>query len=170
MNVYTQYFQKSKVFLYPLLNLSNSITYTPVETYMYGEDYQLTDCKLLCLYEVKDDKQFKQFEIDYLLSNECFHDVKYLDDKILYVFDLLSKKKDYDFIVNGQYSKISTHSKKLILNYFRKNSVLLKYLKSFLHPAKFHKDYSKALDVPLEYIKDVYEILSKPDLNKERYA
>lgn len=96
MNVYTQYFQKSKVFLYPLLNLSNSITYTPVETYMYGEDYQLTDCKLLCLYEVKDDKQFKQFEIDYLLSNECFHDVKYLDDKILYVFDLLSKKKDYD--------------------------------------------------------------------------
>lgn len=170
MNIYTQYFQKSKVFLYPLLVLSNRTPYTPIETYMHSEDYPLVDCKLLCLYEKIEDAEFKQFEKDYLLSNDFFHDVKYLEDKILYIFDLLHKKKDYNLIKNGKYSKISADSKNLILNYFKKNSVLLKYLKSFLNPAEFHKDYSKALDVPLEYIKNVYEILSKPDLNKEKYA
>ena len=49
MKVYTNYFQKSKVFLYPLLNVKNGIIKVPIQTYIawdsvYTPEYN----KFLC--------------------------------------------------------------------------------------------------------------------------
>ena len=47
--VYTDYFQKSKVFLYPLLKLRKGMTYVPIQTYICMEQsYTINDCMFIC--------------------------------------------------------------------------------------------------------------------------
>ena len=44
MGVYTEYFQKSKVFLYPLLEYRKGLTHVPKQTYCAWEDvYSIED-------------------------------------------------------------------------------------------------------------------------------
>ena len=45
--VYTEYFQKSKVFLYPLLNLKKGLDFVPIETYISWDGvYETSDYKV----------------------------------------------------------------------------------------------------------------------------
>ena len=48
--VYTNYFQKSKVFLYPLLQLKKGLSYVPKQTYVAMEHvYSVENYKFLFL-------------------------------------------------------------------------------------------------------------------------
>ena len=48
--VYSDYFQKSKVFLYPLLDFKKGLEFVPHQTYiMWDNHYYIQDRKLLCL-------------------------------------------------------------------------------------------------------------------------
>ncbi len=79
--LYKDYFQKSRVFLYPILGIKRGVSVTPINTYVSWEGhYKPEDCKLICTYHIRDDKEAKMFEKSALLGNRLFHDVKLLGD------------------------------------------------------------------------------------------
>ena len=65
--IYTDYFQKSKVFLYPLLGIGRKATYVPKQTYICWDNvYSTEDCKLILEYKTKPTVAFKKFASRYL--------------------------------------------------------------------------------------------------------
>jgi hypothetical protein len=170
-NVYTDYFQKSKVFLYPLLKLKKGIAYVPIQTYVCWEhEYAIEDHKLLCEYHVKSSDKFVAFCNKYLKSNKLFYKYIYLgENKHLFIFDFLPYKNDYNRFVLGKYSQFSLESKLIILDFFSSSGHMLNVVTSFLSPDNAHADYAIALDVDIESIQEVYEICSMPNLEKETF-
>jgi hypothetical protein len=46
---------------------------------------------------------------------------------------------------------------------------MLSFVQSFLSPDSAHEDYAKALGVDKETIEEIYEVCSKPDIEKETF-
>lgn len=166
---YTQYFQKSKVFLYPLLRLRKGIDFVPMETYILWDGvYSEKDYKFICVYKCERNEKFLKFENNFLKSHDMFENhVQLPDDEQVYVFNFRTYKYDFDKFINGTYSKFSVGTKNQILNFFGSVGHISEYIESFLDPEQYHDAYAEALDVPLESIQDVYEVCSIPDLKKE---
>lgn len=169
IGAYTHYFQKSKIFLYPLLGIRKGEDYVPTETYICWDNlYDVNRYKYIIIYNTERTLEFKLFE-DKVLK---FH--KDLDwscslskDKQLYVFDYSKHNHDFEMFVKGKYSKLSLETKNKILNYFGKVGKISSYIKSYLDPEKYHAVYAEALLVDLKTIQDVYEICTIPDIEKE---
>ena len=168
-SVYTEYFQKSKVFLYPLLRLKKGIDFVPAETYCFWDEiYDATDYKFICLYKTKYTKAFSTFQINHLplLKNNMEH--YDLGNEQLIIFDMKEYKHDYDKFIEGRYSAFGIDSKIAILDYFGGQGRISSYVKSFLAPDEdLHMLYSDYFNVDLNLIKDVHELCSKPDIIQE---
>lgn len=169
MGVYTQYFQKSKVFLYPLLDIKKGATYVPRQTYIAWEDmYSIEDTMFLCVYQTPMNERFQRFIDRFILSHELFDKYIQLEDKKhLFIFNLKSRKFDFDNFIEGKYSKISLDSKIKILDFFGSNDKVEDYIHSFLSPKDHHEEYAEHLGVDIESIKEVYELCTPPDIEKE---
>ena len=169
MNIYKDYFQKSKIFLYPLLEIQKGIKYVPINTYMAWEgQYSFEDSKLMCLYQQKSTKAFAKFEEFQLLNHKYLDDYRELDkDLHLYVFDMINYKKDIQNIIKGSYSRMRKKTKAKILDFFGDVAPISEYIESYIYPEYYHNDYANELNVPLEDIEKVWELCSKPDLEKE---
>lgn len=167
--VYPQYFQKSKVFLYPLLQLRKGIAYVPIETFIgWGNEYTPSDSKFLCLYVIRKDDKFNLFEKETLKSHPLFHTYHNLgNDFHLYVFDYSKYKYELHCFLEGSYSKFGIDAKNIILNFFSKNTPNAKYVNAYLYPNNHHHEYALDLDVPIAVIQSLYELCDKPDLTKE---
>ena len=62
-SLYTDYFQKSKAFIYPVLGVKRGSSVTPIETYMsWVGHYSLEDMRLICNYHMREDIDFINFE------------------------------------------------------------------------------------------------------------
>ena len=166
--VYTEYFQKSKVFLYPLLGLKKGLEYVPADTYICCDNlYESNDYKLICVYNTVKTVDFKNFELKYLKNNSLLEFYYNLGDRQVYIFDMRPYKYDYMMFVSGRYSKMSIGTKNRILQYFGNNGKVSEYIESFLNPSEYHDVYAKSLNVSIDLIREVYEICSKPDMLKE---
>jgi hypothetical protein len=167
--VYTQYFQKSKVFLYPLLNLKKGIDFVPEQTYVCWDNlYHINDRKFMCLYNAEMNIEFLNFQERFLTTHPLIEAYFNLgDNKHVYVFNMNRYKHDFDSFVEGKYSKFSIDTKRTIKDFFGGVGNIADYVKSFLKPDEFHEIYAEALGVELELIENVYELCSKPDLEKE---
>jgi hypothetical protein len=170
--LYTKYAQKSKIFLYPLLEIKRGGSVTPIQTYMEWLDtYKVTDRKLLCLYYLRDDLEFKNFEKKVLLSHPKFENFFYIsEDRGLYVFDFSDENDLFDKIIAGKYSTISKNHKDKILQFFSNNNSSLIYIDSYLNPQKYIKDYANLLGVTEELLKSVGELCALPDLDQEKFT
>lgn len=166
--VYTQPFQKSKVFLYPLLLLRRGFKYNPIQTYISWEGvYSLNDYKFICVYKNKKDEAYEKFESKYLKNHLLFVEYQLIEsDTHLYVFDYSVYKNDFDNFIKGKYSKFELSSKDVILNYFRISKLEI-YVKTFLYPLSYRKYYADSLNVPIDLINSIKEICTIPDLKKE---
>ena len=166
--VYTEYFQKSKVFLYPLLGLRKGLEYVPADTYIcWDKLFDTNDYKLICVYETEKTVDFKNFELKHLKNHsllDFYHD---FGNKQAYVFDMRPYKYDHMMFAKGHYSKISIGTKNKILQYFGTKGKASDYIESFLNPSGFHEVYAESLGVNIDLIKEVYEVCSKPDIVKE---
>ena len=169
MKIYKDYFQKSKIFLYPLLEIQKGVKYVPINTYMAWEgQYSFEDSKLMCLYQQKFTKAFAKFEEFQLLNHKYLDDYRELDkDLHLYVFDLINYKKDIQNVIKGSYSKMRKKTKTQILDFFGDIAPISEYIESYIYPEYYHEDYANELNVNLEDIERVWELCSKPDLEKE---
>ncbi len=117
--IYTEYFQKSKVFLYPLLGIKKGIRFVPIETYLSWEGlFGIDKNKFFCLYRVpegnEEQKMFEVFKQLHLKTNEHFEDWFPLkkhswgDDQLLLCHLIfLIYKKDLKRFKKGKYSQFS---------------------------------------------------------------
>ncbi len=169
MGVYTDYFQKSKVFLYPLLKLGRGLTFVPKQTYIAWENvYSSEDRMFMCEYHTTNNKQFGDFVVEKFLSHPMFQDVLELEEKKqLVIFNLNKLKFDYDYFIQGRYSRFSIDGKIKIQDFFGEDSKTGSYTRAFLSPAESHEEYADYFGVDEELIKEVYEICTPPDMKKE---
>ena len=61
--LYRKYFQKSKIFMYPLLDIKRGSLAVPTETYIsWDNKYTSEDAKLVCVYHTSNSPEYIQFE------------------------------------------------------------------------------------------------------------
>lgn len=167
-SLYKNYIQKSRIFLYPALDIKRGSN-SPIEIYTSWKGlYNSGDAKLICLWHLRNDAEFRAFEKTKLFSNKLFHDFKpVLDNKAVYVFDFNRHQADWNAFINGKYSKFSPEHKTKIKAFYGINSPNYEYIESFLHPDKYYGMYSQIINVEQDILKDVGELCDKPDLEKE---
>jgi hypothetical protein len=168
-SLYPGYFQKSGVFLFPILAIPRGGSVTPLSMYtaLKGK-YDHSDCRLIVTYPVRTDAEFRVFEKTKLLGNKYFEDYLETDkDKGVYIFDLSEYKTDWDFYLQGKYSKLSRNLKLIILTHYAKSKKNYTYVDSYLNPEMYFEDYSRILDCSTKLLKQVGELCDKPNLNKE---
>lgn len=168
-SLYRDYFQKSKVFLYPLLGIKRGSTAVPEQTYLSWEGYIKTeDVKLITIYNNRTDLEYTNFEKNVLLKNPRVTDyIKLQDNKTLFTYDFTDLADDFHNIVNGKYSKVSRDVKYKLLNHFDKYSGNRTYLETYLFPEKYFTLYAELLQVNESLLREVGELCSPPDLEKE---
>jgi len=171
-SLYRDYFQKSRIFLYPALDIKRGSSVTPIQTYVSWEGhYKPEDGKFICLYYLRDDDEFRKFEKQKLLGNKLFYDFRMVDDnKAVYVFDYNLIKHDWNCFIKGKYSKMSPEHKKKIKNFFSQNNAHYSYIESYLHPERYFSMYADMLNVNVSDLKTVGELCSIPDFDKENLA
>ena len=168
-SLYNEYSQKSRVFLYPFLKIYRGMSVTPVGTYTsWTGHYGHNDYKLMCIYHIRDDKEFYVFEKSKLLGNQLFSDFYHLDDdKGMYIFDYKDFSDEWDKYLEGRYSTFTDDFKKVILSFFSKSRVNYEYVDSYLNPHKYYDTYSRLLGCQKSVLEQVVELCDKPDLEKE---
>jgi hypothetical protein len=168
-NIYPEYIQKSRLFLYPILNIRRGSSVTPIQTYMSWDNvYTTNDCKFIVVYHLRDDADFKAHE-EKLIKHKLFDGFFELDDGTgAYIFDFSELESQYKNIINGKYSKLADAYKAKILLFFRNHSKHHTYIESYLYPEKYFRDYAKILNVETSLLKQVGELCSLPDLTKEK--
>jgi len=168
-SLYKKYFQKSKIFLYPLLNIHSECTFKPLETYFSWDNvYSNEDLKLICVYHTPNMTTYINFEKNILLKHNRLYDYHKIDSTTsVYVFDFSDLSKDWNYIVTGKYSKINPVLKQKILSYFKNNMANKIYISSYLYPEVYYGNYAKLLGVNPELLEEVGELCTIPDLNKE---
>ncbi len=168
-SIYTKYFQKSKMFLYPLLGIKKGVKVVPSETYLAWDPYYIpVDMKLICLYHPQDTKEYDKFEKQTLLKNNRLVDIKTIDNNNkLFIFDFADLKDDWSMFLDGKYSKINPKTKEKILFFFPETSANYVYMRSYLYPKAFFKDYADILDVDENFLSSIGELCNIPDIKKE---
>tara|TARA_R110000744_G_scaffold371530_1_gene482578 strand:+ start:5508 stop:6062 length:555 start_codon:yes stop_codon:yes gene_type:complete len=167
---YKGYFQKSKVFIYPLLGIKKGVRFVPVQTYVSWNGYYTKDMnKFLCLYSIdKNNSEFKSFQDFHLKSHESFEEYHIIDDfNHLFVFDLSLFKKDILKFKEGKYSEFTEKTKEIISLFFGEKGTIAEYVESYLWPDYYYDEYSKMLDVDINVLMSVKELCDKPNFIKE---
>jgi hypothetical protein len=167
--LYSKYFQKSKVFLYPLLGIKRGSNVVPEETFVsWNENLTSEDMKLICLYKRGKDQEFEYFEKLLLKHPRLCDYVNINEEEVLFTFDFSDLGDDWDCFINGKYSMMSMSVKRKIIDFFDKTSGNYIYIESFLYPHKWFDKYSELLDTDVEILKRVGELCDKPNLEKEK--
>ncbi len=174
--LYKEYFQKSKVFLYPLLGIKKGVRFVPAQTYLsWADKYNIDSNKLLCLYTTDEDNKneftlFSDKKLKLLPIFEKKYDIDTFN--FLYVFDLTLplKKRDIKKFKEGKYSKLSKKTKETIIKFFGERGKIAEYIESYLYPTYYWEDYSELLNISQKDLQEVGELCSKPDLQKEDFT
>ena len=150
------YIQKSKTFLWPILNIETK----PIETYLNFRDIDFGEQKLIiALYHNKNADYIAK---KHLIESNANYEATFKDDEFdILTFNMYLLKNDYNKIVEGKYSEISKNFK-LFLNLKEKNKMVLKCLDH----KKYYKEFANILDVNEEELKNK-ELLSPPEYEKE---
>jgi hypothetical protein len=167
--LYRKYFQKSKIFIYPLLDIKRGTQIVPSETYLaWNDQYEPEDKKLICIYDTEE-FGFKDFEKNVLLKHTRLHEYNVVShSQSVWVFDFSDLGPDWNNLINGKYSKINDETKRKIVNFFDKNSGNHVYVTSYMFPKDFFKRYAELLNVPVDLLESTGELCDKPDLEKEK--
>ena len=86
---------------------------------------------------------------------------------IIAVFDFSDLTDDWNNLLKGKYSKLTINVKRKISTYFQSNTANQVYINSYLYPKDYFEIYSELLQVDVTLLKEVGELCSKPDLEKE---
>ena len=168
-NLRKEYFQKSRIFLYPMLEIKKGSTILPEQTYLAWEELiKPDDRKLICLYTMEDTDTFKTFEKSKLFGNKKFDNfMEAKNDKGVYIFTLEDMKEDFDLFIKGKYSLTSDAFKTKILTYYGQSSASYEIVMSYLYPEKYFDTYSKLLNVDVKLLKSVGELCAPINFEKE---
>lgn len=168
--LYTKYFQKSMIFLYPILGIKRGTSVTPINTYFEWEGhYTAEDMKLIAMYPIRDDQEYKLFMKNIILKHPRLSGMHKIDDHSqLLIFDFSDLKDDWFKLIDGQYSKLNMTIKRKVKDHFDKKSGSYVYIDSYLFPERYFSIYASLLGVDEDLLKQVGELCTKPDLEKEK--
>lgn len=167
--LYKEYFQKSKVFLFPQLGLVNKTLAKPKNTYLHieGNTSELNlRYPLYVCYDKIESKEFEKFERS-MFAHHWFVDFIEQEADVIYVFDCTEIAKDYELVTEGKYSKTSDEFKKKILARYTNTKKNLVYVNSYLNPDAYYEMYARILNCDIKILKEVGELCSKPDTEQE---
>ena len=154
--------------MYPLLGIKRGNSVVPIETYISWEGhYASEDMKLICVYKIRTDVEYKNFKKNILTKHTRLFDYFNNNDITIFIFDFSDLNDDWNYFIQGKYSNFNPTLKNRILKFFDKHSGNYAYMHSYLLPEKYFDDYSEILNVDVELLKKVGELCSKPDLDKE---
>lgn len=174
-DIYKGYFQKSRVFLYPILGIARG-SFDPMSTFISWEgQVSLGDMKLLCRYHNRQDVEFQMFEERRLLGNTFFEDCVELEDgTLVYTFDMSDFSEDWFNFIAGKYSQLSGDVKKHIRDHYQVNSPNYAFIHTYLYPEDYYDLYAGFLSTTeedKESIKECIiktgELCDKPNFQKE---
>lgn len=167
--LYTEYIQKSRIFIYPLLDIRKGSEAVPIESYISWTGlYAPDNMKFVCVYHLRDDDVFRRFEKNKLTGNKLFHSFyETTTDEGVYVFDMSEYKQDWEKFLVGKYSQITTDTKNKILKFFMANKSNYHQINSYLNPEIYYEQYANLLNINEKILRDVGELCSKPELKKE---
>ena len=169
--LYREYFQKSKVFLYPALEIKKGISIAPIQTHIHWDGFvKKEERRLICLYHQRDDAEYKEFERTKLVGNKLFEKLISIDHegpKGVYIFNFDEYDEDWTAFLKGRYSNLSPELKRKIKTFFKPSKTSYVYVESYLHPEKYYSLYAELLGVSTDTLKEVGELTSAPDLEKE---
>jgi hypothetical protein len=168
-DIYKKYFQKSKIFMYPLLGFERG-NVVPEEVYSSMSDkYTHQDRKLVLVYDPKMDLKYETFKEERLLNHKLLHErIEDQNGNEIFIFDMSDFSSDWDLFLTGKYSQMSLEVRNQILNFFEKKSGNYIYVHSFLFPENWFKRYAEILDVSEDLLKEVGELCDLPNLEKEQ--
>ena len=163
------YVQKSMKFLYPLLKIAFDSKILAVQTFLaWDGEVAINSCKLICVYDVKEEVEFTKFERTVLRGHElfaAFFDVE--NNRHVYIFDLKQYKTDVFLFLKGKYSQLSEETKLTILDFYKRNKFLKEYIDSFVNPENYFEQYPKLLDVSVRTLRNVGELCDPFNRTKE---
>lgn len=170
-SLYNKYFQKSKVFLFPLTGLRKKDDFNPSFCGLSLDGiYTFSDLKLIVVYDIPSNpKQFYTF-LNKKVKKSTIYETHFLNNdktKEIVIFDLKIYKKELVHFYNGQYSKLSKHVKKSIMNYYGYDTTAWILIESYLNPESYFEDYAVLLGVSVRDIKTVGQLCDEPNLEKE---
>ena len=131
-SIYSKYFQKSKVFLYPLLGIKRGLSVVPKETYIAWEGhYKPEDMKLICVYDYRKDEEYQKIEKNLLLEHNRLSDYKRVKKEAIIVFDFSDLDDNWFHFINGKFSQIEIKVKQKILGFFDVHGGNYAYMHSY---------------------------------------
>lgn len=165
---YTRYFQKSTVFLYPNLKVKKGVLHVPKDTYVaWDKIYSKEDLRFICVYKHEKDYNFINFLNRNILNNKFYEKMVHIDNNThVVIFNFSEEKENYNHFIKGQYSKLSYDFKRNIIDFFD-STELGTNVKAFLYPDEFHDVYADYFNIDINLMKEVNEICSIPDIDKE---
>ena len=163
------YFQKSRVFLYPVLETKKGGGVTPINTYVSWEgNFKETDQKLICTFYLRNDPEFKRFEKISLFGNELFYDFREgVDGTGIYIFDFAKHAFGWKAFIDGKYSRMGNVIRERVKKHFNTNNANAVYVDSFINPAKYYEIYARLLNVRVDTLIGG-ELCDKPHFEKEK--
>lgn len=153
-----KYEQKSKMFLYPLLNLPTALL--PIETYLFIENLTIGEgTNLICLFH-NENAEYKENKNQILFNPH--YELTIVDNEFdLVIFNLSEFKSDYAKVIAGDYRHLSDSTKiklKIKTNYL---SVM-----HALNPSNYYKEYADYLECDLELLEG-HGLVMPPDKQNE---
>ena len=167
---YPKYFQKSRFFLYPLLNIKGKDIEVPKNSYLIltEEGISEKDYKLICHF--KKVKLYDIFEKKYIVNHSLLESILIAENEqedAIYVFNLAAFKKDIDLFLKGKYGKLSYKVKQKIISFYSTKNMIYDYMDSFLFPVDYYDVYSNILNVPISVLKEAEELTDVYNQEKE---
>lgn len=183
--LYGKYFQKSKVFLFPLLQFpgrSEELKNIVIHSYLHVENanddldflHSLTEPTLAVEFKINSENEEERKKLvyhvyrTYGMSNHVKEKFFCPDLKsVIIVYTLFDLQEDYDKIVSGQYSRLSAMAKTRIQRYFGAKSQHWNHVKTFLYPKNYYETYADLLGVDPDLLEARRELVDAPDLEQE---
>lgn len=164
-----EYIQKSRIFLYPLLEIKRGSEATPLESYIsWDGKFDIDDQKLICVYNLREDEAFKRFEKVRLLGHKYFDSYYEIEnEKGAYVFDMKDYKYDFECFLRGKYSEFTTPTKEKVISFFNDKPGSKEHVTSYFYPERFYEVYANLLAVDKSVLKEVGQLCSRPNFDKE---
>lgn len=175
--LYNRYFQKSKIFLYPLLGLKQGYNPVNLETYFNVWDPQLEGKNILVVHyrlneknELCKDKNmtFEKYFLNVIEGNRLFIKAEVKDkDNVQCFFELTGLDDDIRLFKEGRYSQMSIATKSIIEGFYPNGHANRPYVESFVFPERYRSSYANLLDVKESLLIEVGELCDKPNFLKE---
>lgn len=166
--LYGKYFQKSRSFLYPILGIRRTSAFAPTGTYISLDGLiEPDEMKLIVVFKEDKSEEFKAFEQEMLVGNPLHDQTLFIKEHNIYVFNFESYKNDWNSFLLGNYSYLSTGSKRAIKTFYGQQSAEWEYMETYLFPEKHYDTYASLLGVDLSVVKTAGQLCDPCDLDKE---